>query len=163
MENTPFFFLCFWNKTGKNKDGKGCTDLIDVANECSNDWTKARNSHRVWVQDRTITGFGTPKCTVRSHFYGHAHAVASCCCFALWRGAWFGFHYRWCVRLVCAEDRGGQWYGHDAKCLGLKKLHGSSNVFFHQLSHLLFSSIIWPFLPGRLGSTFYAISLFTER
>lgn len=46
---------------------------------------------------------------------------------------------------------------HNAQCLGLKKLHTSSNIFFHELSYLLFCAIIWPFLPWCLISLIFTV------
>ena len=51
-------------------------------------------------------------------------------------------------------------YGHHAESLGLKELHGSSYIFFHQLWYLLFCAIIWPLIPSLLiCSTFNALTL----
>lgn len=70
----------------------------------------------------------------------------------LWRRNSFRLNYTgvvWWLRLVYCRC---QWDGHYAKSLWLKKLHRSPNIFFHELSYLLFCAIIRPLLPSWLVS-----------
>lgn len=78
-----------------------------------------------------------------------ARAIAYCS-WGLWWGIWLRLNQCRSVRLVWTKNGRSEWYGHDAKSLGLKELHGSSHVFFHQLSYLLLCAIIWPLIPGLL-------------
>ena len=68
----------------------------------------------------------------------------------LWRRISLWFNHRWRIWRLRMVNSHGQWDWHHTKSFRLKKLHSSSNVFFHQLSHLTFSPIVWPFLPRRL-------------
>lgn len=73
---------------------------------------------------------------------------------------WFGLDDCGGIGWLCVVYCRGQWDGHDAKCLRLEELHGSPDIFFHELSHLLFCPIVWPLLPSCLiPSTFACILL----
>jgi hypothetical protein len=85
-----------------------------------------------------------------------------CAPFGLWWRIGFRLDYTravWWLWLVYRRCQ-GDW--HDAKCLWLKQLHGSSNIFFHKLSYLFFCAIIRPLVPSRsVSSTFTAFFLIT--
>ena len=72
---------------------------------------------------------------------------------SLWRWVWLGLHKWWRIWRLSVVDCRCKWNGHDAKCLGLKELHCSPNILFHEFCNLSFSSIIRPFFPHRLTST----------
>lgn len=101
---------------------------------------------------------GPQECGSHSWELGHVQLHLSA---GTLRGAvWFRLHKIRRVWLVRPKNSRGKWYGHDAQCLGLKELHGSSDVFFHQLGHLLLCAVGWPLLPSSLTvSSFDSLSL----